>query len=271
MTNYDNWFPDPYTNEGVAFATHASPMIRLYEAGALKLDASWNYQEICSPYWRAYYNLESGAAIEVAGTRVPLGPDRVVLIPEGLVYNCLPQENVRHTWIHFQLPVPLPPETVLTVKPVSECFSLWKKAWPELAERKNSRVILQRMTAVLALVMSELPEEYGRSMDPRFKAFYDWIELRLDRPPSVDEMAKQIRMERRTFLRWFRRETGETPSDFLTRLRMHEACRMLRFSNSSIDQIATAVGYTDRHHFSRVFKSRVGMSPATWRRSQLGY
>jgi transcriptional regulator GlxA family with amidase domain len=74
-------------------------------------------------------------------------------------------------------------------------------------------------------------------------------------------------MSRRSFLRWFSEEIGETPMAWLRRIRIREACRLLRFGNQSLDEIAEATGFADRHHFTRVFTAMTGMGPAAFRRA----
>lgn len=59
----------------------------------------------------------------------------------------------------------------------------------------------------------------------------------------------------------FHRKTGSTISDFLARLRVEEAGRLIR-AGSSVAEAAAAVGYTDARHFSRKFKAITGSLPS---------
>ena len=49
--------------------------------------------------------------------------------------------------------------------------------------------------------------------------------------------------------------------DFYTRLKMKEACTLLRSTNDYIYQIAQKLGYSDPYYFSRIFKKVIGVSP----------
>jgi len=93
-----------------------------------------------------------------------------------------------------------------------------------------------------------------------------WFERSLRNPPSLDEMAARAHMGHRSFLRWFQRETGCTPVTFLTRRRIREACRLLRFGPDSIEQIAEATGFANRHHFTRAFSAQTGRGPSAFRK-----
>ena len=70
------------------------------------------------------------------------------------------------------------------------------------------------------------------------------------------------------FIRWFKARTGRTPAAFVTERRVREACRRLAFGEESIEQVAEATGFANRHHFSRVFKQHAGCGPAEFRRGR---
>lgn len=61
----------------------------------------------------------------------------------------------------------------------------------------------------------------------------------------------------------FKKFTGKTPTEFLTKIRIHHACYLIdTYKNSlSLAQIAEKCGYTDYVYFSRRFKHIMGMSP----------
>jgi two-component system, response regulator YesN len=59
----------------------------------------------------------------------------------------------------------------------------------------------------------------------------------------------------------FHRKTGETISDFLARLRVEEAARLIR-GGLSVAEAAQAVGYSDARHFARKFKAVTGLLPS---------
>ncbi|MFD0674606.1 response regulator [Cohnella sp. GCM10027633] len=63
----------------------------------------------------------------------------------------------------------------------------------------------------------------------------------------------------------FRKETGETFVDFLTRKRMEKAKELLKSTRGKSYEVAEQVGYKDADYFSKVFKKIVGMSPSDYR------
>lgn len=58
-------------------------------------------------------------------------------------------------------------------------------------------------------------------------------------------------------------------SQYRNRVRIDVACDALRQENNTIRDIALSVGFCDEHHFSRVFKSIMGMTPREYQRQKL--
>lgn len=63
-----------------------------------------------------------------------------------------------------------------------------------------------------------------------------------------------------------RRETGKTVLCWIVERRMAEARCLLKETSQSVEQIAEAVGYLDRRHFSRQFLRLHGETPQVWRK-----
>jgi transcriptional regulator GlxA family with amidase domain len=93
-----------------------------------------------------------------------------------------------------------------------------------------------------------------------------WLQTHATKKPSVSEMAKVGGLESRTLHRRFQKATGLKPNEYSQRLRIGKAREMLEFTNRTVDQVASAVGYEDPTSFRRVFQKVVGLSPGAYRR-----
>ena len=82
---------------------------------------------------------------------------------------------------------------------------------------------------------------------------------------TLEELARIAHLSRSTFLRRFKSITGGTPAEYVTDLRVSAAKSMLVDTAISISDIAITVGFYDSPHFSRVFKSKTGLSPIAYR------
>ncbi|UXA17609.1 helix-turn-helix domain-containing protein [Mycobacterium sp. SMC-4] len=94
----------------------------------------------------------------------------------------------------------------------------------------------------------------------------DWILANLDKPHTVNTLARRAHMSSRTFARRFVEETGRTPMQWVTDQRVLFARRLLEATRLDIDRIAEQSGFGTatllRHHFRRV----IGVTPSDYRR-----
>lgn len=100
------------------------------------------------------------------------------------------------------------------------------------------------------------------------RAAMDLMDETLHLPFDLARYARAAGLSESYFTRTFRRACGKPPIDHFLEEKMHRACLLLSFSDSSIKDIATGLGYHDALYFSRVFKKRRGVSPETYRANQ---
>jgi len=85
-------------------------------------------------------------------------------------------------------------------------------------------------------------------------------------PIPLDRAAREACLSPFHFQRTFARVFGETPHDFLTRLRMDRARRLLAAGDLPVTEICFEVGYRSVGTFSSRFASLTGQSPTDFRR-----
>lgn len=81
----------------------------------------------------------------------------------------------------------------------------------------------------------------------------------------VSELLTIAHMSRSTLMRVFRRATGQTPIEYLVRLRIQKAMELLRNTDRTITEIALDVGFNDSNYFARQFRRLSGKSPRPFR------
>lgn len=92
-----------------------------------------------------------------------------------------------------------------------------------------------------------------------------WLQARGAKPVTVSDMASEIGMEERTFLRRFKAATGLAPSQYAQHIRVGKARELLEFTRRPVDQIAWSVGYEDAGAFRKLFQRVVGLTPSEYR------
>ena len=104
-----------------------------------------------------------------------------------------------------------------------------------------------------------------RPLDPIVTEVMSALNERVDQPTSLDELAQWAGYSAQHLNRLFRRQLGITPLQYLARLRMQRAARLLAEGELTVQAIAARVGYSDPYYFSRLFKQHTGQSPAQYR------
>ncbi|NKJ45585.1 AraC family transcriptional regulator [Burkholderia sp. SG-MS1] len=87
---------------------------------------------------------------------------------------------------------------------------------------------------------------------------------------TVAELAALAVVSRSTFAYHFRKKVGHSPLDYVTRWRIHLACRELRMRDGTISSIAQTLGYDSDSAFSSAFKRVMTFSPKEYRARQRG-
>jgi len=85
------------------------------------------------------------------------------------------------------------------------------------------------------------------------------------RAHSVEDLAALAGMSRSAFSAHFTQAFGQSPHGFLTESRMRHAAHFLATTGLPVKTIAGKIGYRSRSNFSRAFKARYGLDPATYR------
>ncbi|WP_407700199.1 helix-turn-helix domain-containing protein [Steroidobacter agaridevorans] len=76
-----------------------------------------------------------------------------------------------------------------------------------------------------------------------------------------------MNLSRFHFCRVFRLSVGTSPREYLLQLRLQRAKALLKDSSSSVCEIAGICGFADQSHLTRMFRRRVGATPARWRKT----
>jgi len=101
----------------------------------------------------------------------------------------------------------------------------------------------------------------------RINKAIDFIEANLHNPISLEEIAVAANFSKFHFNRLFHTAVGETPFQFVSRIRLEKAASLLQsIPNSSIAEIAHRCGFTDKSIFSRNFKQLYGISASQFKK-----
>lgn len=109
---------------------------------------------------------------------------------------------------------------------------------------------------------------YETRDDKRFKVVQEameYIKNHYKENLTLDDLADVLYISPYYLSHLFREQLGYTFVDFLTRVRVEKAKKLLAESNLSIIRIAEEVGYSDSSYFSKVFKKLENITPSKYR------
>lgn len=106
----------------------------------------------------------------------------------------------------------------------------------------------------------------GRADDPLVARCQLWAGSNYRVESPVAQMVALSGLPERTFKRRFTLATGMNPLEYVHTLRLEEAKQMLESTDLPVEAIAVEVGYQDASFFGRLFRRKVALTPAQYRR-----
>jgi transcriptional regulator GlxA family with amidase domain len=102
--------------------------------------------------------------------------------------------------------------------------------------------------------------------DEMVKEAQAYIESNMQEKISVEHLSARFAVGRRNFDRRFIKATGNTPVEYLQRVKIESAKKALETSRKTVNEVMYEVGYSDVKAFREVFRKVTGMSPLEYRR-----
>ncbi len=262
---------------------------------------NWESMDMSFPYWRVYWNANEGGHITFRDKTYELTPESIFVISPNTPFSTFIQKPhnrqveyrleggrivgstteeelkakgyVLHLYAHFNIGMPYdyiePNIFVFDVRPhqkqkIDEITSYLKK--------ENERFNFYSSLIIHSLIndlLSMIPEKQWNivSADTRILNILHFIEQNLEDNLSNSILASKANLATNAFTRLFREETGISPQRFVKKRRIEKACMLLHHTDITIDEVASRTGFADRYHFSRIFKSISGYSPAEYKKS----
>ena len=268
-------YEQPFSGVGVEF----DPLglnpdrqgVTLHETGYIVDNARWNFPGVFSPFWRLHYNESRGHCMLFGDRMVELVPGVVILIPPHCLFHCLGGNPVPTFWmafsfsrrIHAEAELPL----ILPARDTDRCLIRdLSRLVSSNPDGKPSDAIYRNSLALVHVSVSRPELRWQPHAPERFSKVISYIERHLQTKFSCEALAKMAGMSLPSFNRTFRTVFGASLAQYIMRLRVREASRLLLRTEQTIESIAETTGFPNRAYFSRVFLRSTGEPPASFRR-----
>ena len=115
----------------------------------------------------------------------------------------------------------------------------------------------------------EITQKVGNSKTVKSESLIEKAEAFINRnymkDLSLDDISRYFNISSYYFSKLFKQETGENYVEYLNKVRIGNAKKMLSESDVSIKEICYSVGFSDPNYFSRAFKKYEGVTPSEFK------
>ena len=242
-------------------------------------DAS-RHEEATTPHDRYFI----GIALKTTRLKLTRGRQTIFdgLMPAGTLYVSAPSKQLSaqfhapFDFLHFHVSTsyfPPPPsaaqteglnDLILLRDPFAEPLAKALTERGHTADERFARCIGQ--TLAMHIARREFPRTKINALPKwRLRLVEEYVKERFDRCISLSDLAGVAGLSRMHFAAQFRAATGYRPREYLLHQRIEHAKSLLSHSETSLAEVALAVGFCTQAHFSTVFKRITSETPARWR------
>ena len=135
-----------------------------------------------------------------------------------------------------------------------------------------TRLLVQQDQEELCYLLQEVVENFMDAMfihqdqgNPHIRKALRYIGENYTQKLTLQHVAGEVGISPNHFSALFHKTVGVSFRDYLSQVRVEESKRLLLYSEYSLAEIASAMGFADQSNFTKVFKRITGMSPGKYR------
>jgi AraC-like DNA-binding protein len=258
----------------------------------------WDCHDMVFPFWRIYWNKNLGGILKQSGNTHVMDSETIYIIPPFTSFSSQYKKNhqfnqginvsgrhmsqsdneaqcseqsLLHLFIHFNLGIPF--DNVFPgIYKVKTTASMLERL-DYLTERLKIEHSTFHVTYTLKLqsiikeILSNIGPELFKTLnvDHRILSVIRHIENHINEDLTNSKLAEVANMATNSFSRLFKQKMEITLHNFIMKRKIAQSCELFSHTNKSIEEVAFDMGFSDRYHFSRIFKLITGTTPAVYK------
>ncbi|MBE6811024.1 MAG: AraC family transcriptional regulator [Ruminococcaceae bacterium] len=241
-------------------------------------EKDWGYHNIRPSYNKFYYVTEGEAYINIEGKEYVARPGQLFLLPcnsKQTYYHTEAKHLVKY-WIHCSfncgekdlLEMLQLPHYIEVTSP-----EYVEKLFEKLLEGLNDTSVtgkLYQKSCLLELLayyfdhVEEIRKDYFR--DERIMSVLKYIDQNYQRRLTIQELSDVVHLHPNYFINLFHDVVDMTPMEYVNNVRINRAKELMQKAvhKIPINEVASQIGFTDVHYFSRLFKKKTGYTPTEY-------
>ena len=120
--------------------------------------------------------------------------------------------------------------------------------------------LVHQLYATGRVLLAEKRTRAGRKREVMLRLL-DWIDKNYVERISISQLAEIAEAEEKYLCRFFKEYTGNSPIDYINRLRVERACLRMAKGEASVTEAALDSGFNDVSYFCKTFKKYKGVTP----------
>lgn len=232
----------------------------------------WSLLNVNRSFWIIYWNPVPGAKVTCDGMDFEPDPGKVYLFPPHTRFTGKAYKPFIQFAVHFHAEAPFDRVVNKMLEfPSENIAKLIMQLSDDNTKLQNTILLQQIILNVLCQIPMEAFQPQKKAvLDPRIREILQFIEKNPGGRHTVKSLSERVKMSVNNFHRKFLECADTSPKQYLLKIRMEYAKKLLLETNMTIDEIALASGFMDRYHFSKAFKSYFLYPPVIFRKDIMG-
>jgi two-component system, response regulator YesN len=138
-----------------------------------------------------------------------------------------------------------------------------------MTDKLNQVYSLDHLEEMIILICKQLIIELKQMADiPKTKEIakvQKYVKMNIDKKITLSDVANYLYLNPSYFSRLFKKTTGESFIEYVTRVKMEQAKELINGTTKTVDQISEELGFDSKAYFLKTFKKYYGSSPKTYR------